>query len=651
MENQTTQWYNVTHLGNTTIRDNAWLVLSGSLHNEGEIVLNSNGGDTQLRTINGNLQLTGGGTIRLSAPTARIGGTGSTLVNTDNTITGTGNIGNNAISIVNQSLIEAGNGDSLTIDPVNAGGGVAAFTNQGIVRATGGGNITLTGSNFGEFHGSGVYEAEADSSLNLISSAIVRGGTFSTSGSGEIHIMENHTVQWYDVTSLGNTIIRDNARLELSGSLHNEGEIVLQGNGGATQLYVGSALPLTGGGTIRLTGTTARIGGNGSMLVNTDNTITGSGNIGYNSARITNHGLIEASNGDAVVVDPVNGGSGIITFNNAGSGVVRATSGGSVTLTGSNFGEFGGNGTFEALDNGNINFDSSAIVQNLAGGVLNSGTWRAIDSGNGANIRIQNNSASLINSIGADAAVVLSGANSNFTVRAANTSIDSTLVDVAGQLTLQEGRVMNLTNGLTHSGSLLIDGAASKLAVTGNFTQSAGNTTLVGGGTLELVGASNEVSGGTFSGNGTIAGNIVNAAGQFSPGLSAGELTITGNFTQRLPGSLSIEIGGTNQGVDFDHLLIGGLAELDGSLLVSLIDGFTPEATDTFTILTSQSLTGLFANATSTIALQGNLGFFDVTYTGTSVVLGNYSAIPEPSALIVLSLMGGIGISRRRRNR
>jgi hypothetical protein len=102
-----------------------------------------------------------------------------------------------------------------------------------------------------------------------------------------------------------------------------------------------------------------------------------------------------------------------------------------------------------------------------------------------------------------------------------------------------------------------------------------------------------EIDGGALSGTGTITGNVTNA-GQVSPGTSPGILTIQGNYTQTAAGVLNVELGGTAAG-QFDQLNVSGTASLDGSLNVSLVNGFIPSPGDGFQVLTFASRTGDFA--------------------------------------------------------
>jgi T5SS/PEP-CTERM-associated repeat protein len=98
---------------------------------------------------------------------------------------------------------------------------------------------------------------------------------------------------------------------------------------------------------------------------------------------------------------------------------------------------------------------------------------------------------------------------------------------------------------------------------------------------------------GELSGLGDIGGNVVNR-GTVAPGNSSGVLTIDGNYAQTSAGKLFIELGGTTPGTAHDQVLVTGQLALHGTLNVSLINGFAPQAGNSFDILDWASLSGTF---------------------------------------------------------
>src|SRR5208282_5714435 len=99
---------------------------------------------------------------------------------------------------------------------------------------------------------------------------------------------------------------------------------------------------------------------------------------------------------------------------------------------------------------------------------------------------------------------------------------------------------------------------------------------------------------GSLSGSGSISADVVNN-GTLRPGDIPGLLTITGNYTQTATGALDIESGGTTAGTQYDQLNVSGTAALDGTLDISLINGFGPAIGQSFTAMNFSSATGNFA--------------------------------------------------------
>jgi hypothetical protein len=134
---------------------------------------------------------------------------------------------------------------------------------------------------------------------------------------------------------------------------------------------------------------------------------------------------------------------------------------------------------------------------------------------------------------------------------------------------------------------------------------------------------------GTLGGGGTVGGDVDNSSGIVAPGNSAGQLTVDGDYTQQSSGTLAIELGGITPGAEHDHLQVTGNAALDGTLSVSLIDGFTPSAGSSFDILDWGTLGGAFSSLnlptvagltwdTSQLYITGELNL-------TAALLGDYN--------------------------
>lgn len=130
-----------------------------------------------------------------------------------------------------------------------------------------------------------------------------------------------------------------------------------------------------------------------------------------------------------------------------------------------------------------------------------------------------------------------------------------------------------------------------------------------------------------------------------------GTLQFSGSYTQTTGANTLIDLGGTTQGVTYDLLKVGGLATLDGTLDVNLVNGFAPTVGETFNFLTYGSRSGSFDEILSfDPGFTYNVNYNDATGVGTLIVTGAMG-VPEASTLFSAALMlvtGGLLLRRRR---
>ncbi len=648
---------NLTFSGNMNVLNNTDLGLSGTINNTGSISIINVGNPTDIHIQTGGATLTGGGTITLQGTTnnSRIDGVAGspTLTIANQTIQGHGNIGTNSIGILNQTgnLIDANSnavGSLLTIDPSNAGN----MTNQGTMRASNGGTLQLTGNGGGDFNNAGgLIEAQTGSTVRLTNATVV-GGVLSTSGTGLFSVDSSTNSFLENLTFSGNMDVLNNTDLGFSGTINNTGSISVANIGNITNIEIQTGgASLTGGGTITLQGSNnnSRIDGvaGSPTLTIADQTIQGRGQIGTNTLGIVNgaNGVIHAnSSGNTLTLDP----SSVGNFENQGT--LRASGGGELLLTGSGNGGFSGGGTYEALDGGLLRADSTAVLSSVAGGTITEGTWRAIDSGNGATIRLQNNAIVPPTTIGANATVELSGASSAFTFNVANSPIDNSLNNVQGSLILRDSRVMNLSGGLSNSGDILLDGASTTLNVAGNFAQTDGMTQLASGSTLDLDdNANNFFSGGLLAGNGTVDGSFTLGSGAvLSPGLSPGQINVIGDFTWEAGGLIEFDLGSDSFSSDLVSIQGDFLKDGAGSWAFAFIDNGMV-AGNTYDLINFSNITTFDVadfSFTNNSPFDGNFAFVN----GGQTLQFNLTAVPEPGTGVVLLLSTLSLVMRRRRS-
>jgi hypothetical protein len=105
-------------------------------------------------------------------------------------------------------------------------------------------------------------------------------------------------------------------------------------------------------------------------------------------------------------------------------------------------------------------------------------------------------------------------------------------------------------------------------------------------------------------------------------------------------GTLDIEIGGTGAGLSYDQLRVLGIADLDGTVNLTLVGGFNPAVGSTYQIITYASRTGSFTaiNGTSipnNKTLAPTYNATDLTLTTTSPLLAAAGPPPaDPPALL-----------------
>lgn len=164
-------------------------------------------------------------------------------------------------------------------------------------------------------------------------------------------------------------------------------------------------------------------------------------------------------------------------------------------------------------------------------------------------------------------------------------------------------------DGFTNTGVVDVD-ATRSLTRNGNYLQTGGRTIMDG--SLAINSGSLLLQGGVLEGSGVIGGGIVNnSGGNVAPGSSPGTLTLQNGYTQGPGGTLSVELGGPNIGVQSDLLAVTGTATLAGKLNVTLVDDFTPGPGEEITILTANSVVGTFDLIEPC--------FYNIIYTPTSV--------------------------------
>jgi len=138
-------------------------------------------------------------------------------------------------------------------------------------------------------------------------------------------------------------------------------------------------------------------------------------------------------------------------------------------------------------------------------------------------------------------------------------------------------------------------------------------------------------------------GTLVQAGGVLMPGSvdggGIGTTTIDGDYgITDSAAILTIALGGTGDG-QFDAVIVGGTASLDGILEISILSSFAPTVGDYFDILTAPTIVGSFRGLNLPILRNGLALHVDylLATSGMDTVRLTVTAVPEPTSLLLLA--------------
>jgi hypothetical protein len=310
-------------------------------------------------------------------------------------------------------------------------------------------------------------------------------------------------------------------------------------------------------------------------------------------------------------------GTGTIEFGQNSSGALiqdfsneTITFGPGITIQGGLFSQIYTYRAAGAIDiEGAIRDDTSGgvlyvlgVFSNNSGGTLTGGTWEVSNGGamwiNGFTgttsvpFNITTNAATIAVS-GADSGIYLddtgtTSALANFTTNTA-----------AGSFTVADGYTFTAPSDFSNAGALTVGSGGTFTTGTADYNQSAGTTTIDG----ILSAADVNLDGGTLNGTGSIQANVTNAATIQAGDQAPGTLSVQGNYTQTSTGTLNIGLGSLSQ---FGQLASTGSVNLDGTLNVTLVNGFTPSPGDSFQIIPYVAHSGDFVTENGLNLGNGN---------------------------------------------
>jgi fibronectin-binding autotransporter adhesin len=411
----------------------------------------------------------------------------------------------------------------------------------------------------------------------------------------------------------------------------NTGAFIVTGSDSTTStLIVGNhgtgTLRITDGAELNVPGFNSRVTlGNHATSVGTA-TISGVGStwINNNQLRVggSGTGTLTIQAGGRLRCTSSANSPNVIGFSAGASGAVTVTGPGS-TWTYSNELRVGngGDGTLTVTDGG-------TVISNVFGSaqVGGSGTGTATVTGAGST---WSHNGFLQVGPKAGAVAVLNGGRlttGGSLIRGLNAGSGQVRVAGADSTWRVDG---SLTIGLPEPGfttgpTSLTIGQGGTVTVDQDIILNTNGVLKLGGGTLS-VGTITLQFNGTFEWtSGTLhvdifRGSLTNQGGKLVPGvlgLSAGNTIIDDNYIQHAGAELEIKIGGTTSGTQYDFVDVKGHGSLDGLLRLTLIDNFVPAGGQTFTILASSGIAGVFSNVADgqKLTTTDGLGSFVVNY-------------------------------------
>ena len=540
-----------------TATDNTTTYLLGTIDNQGLLEQIGGNGQNGFLNLANALTLTGGGTVTLdtistNGANAYLMGNGQTLTNTNNTIQGTGYIGNGSLVLINEGLVDAtpeGGTATLTLN----GGGV---TNTSTMEASAGGALVINTTV--DNAGGNITTADATSTVEIYD-ATVEGGTLNNTAGGTFETVAGSTLdgstQGTLTISTGSTVIAtDNTTTDILGTIDNKGVLEqIGGNGQTGYLNLTNAVTLAGGGTVTLdtistNGGTAILYGNGETLTNTDNTIQGTGIIGNGSLLLINKGVVDATPEGGTSTLTLNGGlitntktleasaGGVLVINttvvNAGGNITTADATSTVDIS---------NGTVEG---GTLNNAAGGVFETTGNSTLDGSSQGALTISTGSDVTATDNAGTtLLGSIANKGSLELIGGNGQ-----------NGFLDIGNAVTLSGGGTVTLDDIATNGGNAFIQGNGETLTNTNNTIQGTG---VIGNGSLALVN-----------------GGVIDATPE--GGTSTLTLNGSGGFTST--GTLEAT-GGATLALDLGAITVSGLVSVAASSALTLNGEITVNGT------------------------------------------------------------------------
>ncbi|MEM8875513.1 MAG: hypothetical protein AAGD32_14800 [Planctomycetota bacterium] len=579
----------VTNTGRTNVAGNTDFGVTGTFTNTGALNLDGTGVATDFE-LQSDVLLTGDGTVTLVGPNAGINDASTTqfvlIQAAGHTIQGEGDLGDNTINVVNNSLIDANAAaGTLTLDPA------ATFVNTDTLRASDGGILEFAAGSYDNT--GGTIEALEGSIVQLLSGADITAGLIDTpDATGAVAVVGGANVFLADLTTSARIEVAGNTDFGITGTIINNGSISLDGTGVSTDVELQTNATLAGNGTLVMDGPNAGINdATTTQLILTngvDHSIVGEGDIGDNTINVVNNGTILANVvGGTLSLDPAAGVDGFVN-----------------------------NGTLDAIDGGNL-----ALA---AGGHTNSTTINAF----------ADSSVTLLSGVDLTGGTLDTPDATGEVNVAGGANVVLTDVTNDGRINVGTNTDFGVTNSLTNNGVITLDGSGAStdfelqsdvtLGGTGSLLLDGPNAGVNDATTTQLL--LTQSSGHTIEGEGDIGDNAINLinAGTVEANVGGASLTIDPAETTTNTGTFRASSGGTLQ------LAIGEHDNTDGTY--EALAGSTLETTSATAVVTNLGAGNVLVGGTYR-AIDGTLNIspigFDLAINNATIELYGLTATTD----------------------
>ncbi|MCW1926457.1 hypothetical protein OKA05_28155 [Luteolibacter arcticus] len=279
--------------------------------------------------------------------------------------------------------------------------------------------------------------------------------------------------------------------------------------------------------------------------------------------------------------------------------------------------------------------DAAAFVQaSIIQTDLNAGTGVTINTasaaaGNGDIVL----SSALSKSAGASPGAMVWNAARDITINATLSASGGAM-----PLTLNAGRKITITQGITTNGGSILLNPVEELILGSGLNAGAGAVTLKSGllrssiaSPVITTSSLTIASGASLRMPGSVTGSLT-VAGSVSPALpgATGSLSVSGALAIQAGSTTNIELGGTSMGSTYDKITATGAVTIAGALQVDLVNNFHDTiAAGTFTILEGLSISGTFTGLPngSRYTLANDRGSFRINYNSKTVTLDDWQPV------------------------